>query len=85
LTSSPLIREAAAVAVPDDLYGEVVGAWIVLEDNHDKLLGRKTSREDVREIVQSQMNPQVRNLHLSKVTHRSGRQSERTSVCLVLG
>jgi len=58
LTSSPLIREAAVVAVPDDFYGEVVGAWIVLEDNHDKLLGRRTSREDVNEIVRSQMNPQ---------------------------
>jgi len=58
LTSSSSIREAAVVAVPDAIYGEVVGAWIVLEDDDEKIRGWKMSREEVRELVVSQMNPQ---------------------------
>ncbi|KAH8101930.1 acetyl-CoA synthetase-like protein [Cristinia sonorae] len=52
LTEHPSIREAAVVSVPDAKYGEVVGAWIVLEPN------TKMSREDVRHIVSDSMNPQ---------------------------
>jgi hypothetical protein len=56
LTASPAIREAAVVSVPDAKYGEVVGAWIVLEEAHRG----KIRKEDVREIVRTGMNPQVR-------------------------
>jgi acyl-CoA synthetase (AMP-forming)/AMP-acid ligase II len=66
LTSSLSIREAAVVAVPNAVLGEVVGAWIVLEDDHERIHGRKMSREDVRELVTSQMNPQVSNPANSK-------------------
>jgi len=52
LTAHPSIREAATVSVPDTKYGEVVGAWIVLEPNSHM------SREDVRRIVWEGMNPQ---------------------------
>lgn len=54
LTFHPGIREAAAVAVPDRKYGEVVGAWIVREE------GTHISKEDVRKWVAEGMNPQVR-------------------------
>jgi len=55
LTASPVIREAAVVSVPDPQYGEVVGAWIVLEEeSYGKVKG-----EDVRRIVSTAMNPQV--------------------------
>ena len=53
MTAHPEIREAAAVAVPDSKYGEVVGVWIVREPH------THISREDVRSCV-SKMNPQVR-------------------------
>jgi acyl-CoA synthetase (AMP-forming)/AMP-acid ligase II len=49
-----VIQEAAAIAVPDFNYGEVVGAWIVLQP------GATISREEVRKSVVSSMNPQVR-------------------------
>ncbi|KAG8216445.1 hypothetical protein J3R82DRAFT_6551 [Butyriboletus roseoflavus] len=52
LTAHPSIREAAAVAVPDAKYGEVVGAWILLEP------GRTMSKEEVRQVVWDNMNPQ---------------------------
>ena len=55
LTAHPAISEAAAVAVPHPVLGEVVGAWIVREDK-----ARHLSREEVREIVAQGMNPQVR-------------------------
>jgi len=54
LTSNPSILEAAVVSVPDEKYGEVVGAWIRLK------AGAKLSREGVRKIVWESMNPQVR-------------------------
>ena len=54
LTAHPDIREAAAVAVPDLKYGEVVGAWIVREE-HSTI-----SKEQVRRVVAEGMNPQVR-------------------------
>lgn len=47
------ILEAAAVAVPDEQYGEVVGAFVVRRQ------GSKLAEQDVRESVTSVMNPQV--------------------------
>ncbi|TRM59781.1 acetyl-CoA synthetase-like protein, partial [Schizophyllum amplum] len=52
LTSHPGIREAAAIAVPDQRYGEVVGAWIVREP------GTAVSQAEVRRAVADTMNPQ---------------------------
>ena len=57
LTAHPAIVEAAAVAVPDARYGELVGAWIVRHPNEPFL-----SREEVRRTVATAMNPQVRKL-----------------------
>jgi len=54
LTASPAIREAAVVSVPDTKFGEVVGAWIVLEEAYRG----KIQKEDVRKIVSTKMNPQ---------------------------
>ncbi|KAI0714224.1 acyl-CoA synthetase [Fomitopsis betulina] len=53
LATHPAISEAASVAVPDPVLGEVVGAWIVREDN-----AQHFAREDVREFVARGMNPQ---------------------------
>ena len=53
LTAHPAIQEAAAVAVPDPRYGEVVGAWIVRQP------GLHISAEKVRECVTLSMNSQV--------------------------
>lgn len=62
LTAHPSIREAAAVAVPDAKYGEVVGAWVVREPR------TTMSREDVRRSVAETMNPQARpKIQLSKL------------------
>ncbi|CAA7268372.1 unnamed protein product [Cyclocybe aegerita] len=52
MTAHPEIREAAAVAVPDLKYGEVVGVWIVREPH------TRMSREEVRQCVAETMNPQ---------------------------
>ncbi|KAL1730943.1 hypothetical protein EV714DRAFT_283840 [Schizophyllum commune] len=52
LTDHPGIREAAAIAVPDTKYGEVVGAWIAREPGTD------VSRAEVRRAVADAMNPQ---------------------------
>jgi len=52
MTSHPDVREAAAVAVPDDVYGEVVGAWVVREPH------TSMTREQLRESVAATMNPQ---------------------------
>ena len=54
MTARPEIREAAAVAVPDAKYGEVVGVWIVREPH------THISRDDVRSYVAKVINPQVR-------------------------
>lgn len=54
LTAHPAIHEAAAVAVPDERYGEVVGAWTVREPTALSTL----TREDVRALVADNMNPQ---------------------------
>jgi acyl-CoA synthetase (AMP-forming)/AMP-acid ligase II len=53
ITRHPAILEAAAVAVPDPQYGEVVGAWVVRQPN------RQISKEDVRKSVGEHINPQV--------------------------
>ncbi|TFY59061.1 hypothetical protein EVJ58_g6018 [Rhodofomes roseus] len=54
LTTHPAISQAAAVAVPHPVLGEVVGALIVRETNAP----RQLSREEVREVVAQGMNPQ---------------------------
>ncbi|CAK5272395.1 unnamed protein product [Mycena citricolor] len=46
------VEEAAVVAVPDEKYGEVVGAWIV------RARGTSTSREEIKETVVKSINPQ---------------------------
>ena len=56
MTAHPEIREAAAIAVPDAKYGEVVGIWIVREPH------TRISRDDVRSCVSKVMNPQVRTI-----------------------
>ncbi|KAG8713907.1 hypothetical protein FRC08_012656 [Ceratobasidium sp. 394] len=53
LTSHPDIVEAAAIAVPDARFGEVVGVWILLRRGAPPM-----SREDVTEWVKVKMNPQ---------------------------
>ncbi|KAH6900892.1 acyl-CoA synthetase [Coprinopsis sp. MPI-PUGE-AT-0042] len=53
LTAHPAIKEAAVVSVPCAKYGEVVGAWIVREDDQKHL-----SRQEVKDIVSKGMNPQ---------------------------
>ncbi|KAF8627090.1 hypothetical protein AX15_004549 [Amanita polypyramis BW_CC] len=55
LTAEDGILEAAAVAVPDDHFGEVVGAWIVRRPGKK---GSTLTREDVRRAVSQRMNPQ---------------------------
>jgi len=52
LTGHPAILEAAAIAVPDQKYGEVVGAWVVRQPNVT------ISREEVHRCVSETMNPQ---------------------------
>jgi acyl-CoA synthetase (AMP-forming)/AMP-acid ligase II len=49
----PAILEAAAVAVPDPQFGEVVGAWVVRQPDG------QISREDIRKAVGENINPQV--------------------------
>ncbi|KAF8122696.1 hypothetical protein EV363DRAFT_1359496 [Boletus edulis] len=52
LTAHPYIKEAAAVAVPNSKYGEVVGAWVLLEP------GKTMSKDEIRQVVRDKMNPQ---------------------------
>ncbi|KAJ7484755.1 acyl-CoA synthetase [Mycena latifolia] len=52
ILTNPEIEEAAVVSVPDDKYGEVVGAWIV------RKAGSSISRQAVRATVSQLMNPQ---------------------------
>lgn len=52
LTAQESIQEAAVVSVPDEKYGEVVGAWIARRP------GTSVSRESIREAVAKDMNPQ---------------------------
>ncbi|KAJ7695457.1 acyl-CoA synthetase [Mycena rosella] len=52
ILTNPEIEEAAVVSVPDDKYGEVVGAWIV------RKAGSVITREAVRATVSNLMNPQ---------------------------
>lgn len=53
LTSHPDITEAAAIAVPDERYGEVVGVWITLRRG-----ARRLNPEEIVDWVKDQMNPQ---------------------------
>jgi acyl-CoA synthetase (AMP-forming)/AMP-acid ligase II len=53
ITSHPAILEAAAVAVPDEQFGEVVGAWVVRRPH------ARVTREEVRKSVGDNINPQV--------------------------
>lgn len=55
LTANPSVHEAAVVAVPDQKYGEVVGAFIVRSKS-----GASQTREELRAWVSRGMNPQVR-------------------------
>ncbi|KAG6916418.1 hypothetical protein DXG01_006822 [Tephrocybe rancida] len=52
LTARWDVEEAAVVSVPDEKYGEVVGAWI------SRRPGTSASRESIRAAVAQSMNPQ---------------------------
>ena len=77
LTACEGILEAAVVSVPDGVYGEVAGAWIVRRPGEE---GDALTRENAREAVKATMNPQVRlSLSLSRLRsadeprmHRAG-------------
>ncbi|QRW25231.1 AMP binding enzyme [Rhizoctonia solani] len=53
LTSHPEIVEAAVIAVPDERFGEVVGAWILLRPD-----AKSFTRREAVDWVKSKMNPQ---------------------------
>ncbi|CUA74535.1 hypothetical protein RSOLAG22IIIB_05595 [Rhizoctonia solani] len=53
LTSHPKIVEAAAIAVPDARFGEVVGVWILLRPDATSF-----SRQEAVDWVKKKMNPQ---------------------------
>ncbi|EUC57442.1 long chain fatty acid acyl-CoA ligase, putative [Rhizoctonia solani AG-3 Rhs1AP] len=53
LTSHPQIVEAAAIAVPDERFGEVVGVWILLRPDATSF-----SRQEAVDWVKAKMNPQ---------------------------
>ncbi|CAE6434778.1 unnamed protein product [Rhizoctonia solani] len=53
LTSHPEIVEAAAIAVPDERFGEVVGVWILLRPDATSF-----SRQVAVDWVKAKMNPQ---------------------------
>lgn len=59
LSAHPVIKEAAAISVPDEKYGEVVGVWIVREHTSICPQSSDLTAEDVRSIVKQGMNPQV--------------------------
>jgi len=58
LTAHPLIREAAAISVQDDTYGEVVGVWIVREPPTESHGQDSILAGEVRKWVSEGMNPQ---------------------------
>ncbi|VDC03112.1 unnamed protein product [Peniophora sp. CBMAI 1063] len=53
LCTSHSIVEAAAISVPDDVLGEVVGAWIVLHPGSPV-----PTKAEIANLVRTQMNPQ---------------------------
>ncbi|KAF5390127.1 hypothetical protein D9757_003836 [Collybiopsis confluens] len=57
LLSANGVREAAVVSVPDEHFGEVVGAWIVRRTGEGS--ENRLSRSDVRKAVRERMNPQA--------------------------
>ena len=79
MTSHHAIREAAAVAVPCEQYGEVVGAWIVREP------GTHISREEVRNHVTSTMNPQVSYLTIRGIYFISNSKYQSNIECSSMG
>lgn len=85
LTDHGQIREAAAVAVPDAKFGEVVGVWIVREGTSvDFPDADNISGSDVRAWVASRMNPQVCNTKLYNPLRSVLRHCiERTRTCMV--
>lgn len=54
MTSHHSVREAAAISVPDPVYGEVVGAWVVRHAEEPPI-----TRSELRQWVGQRMNPQV--------------------------
>jgi len=58
LSAHPVIKEAAAISVPDEKYGEVVGVWIVREHTSICPQSSDITAQDVRSIVKQGMNPQ---------------------------
>lgn len=54
MMTHPAILEASAVAVPDQEYGEVVGAWVVRREGH------QMTKEELRECVK-RIIPQASN------------------------
>jgi acyl-coenzyme A synthetase/AMP-(fatty) acid ligase len=60
LLAHPDIVEAAVVSVPDAVYGEVVGVWIVPRERAGADAGTALTKEAVRALVVANMNPQVR-------------------------
>lgn len=79
MTSHHAIREAAAVAVPCEQYGEVVGAWIVREP------GTYISPEEVRNHVASTMNPQVSYLVSVEYIHFKNSKYQSNIECSSMG
>ena len=73
LTAHPGIQEAAAVAVPDARYGEVVGAWIVRQPGEERI-----SAQEVRECVALNMNSQVSVYRCHVTAIRGGHVLRRT-------
>lgn len=55
ITSHPGVVEVAAVSVPDEILGEVVGVWIVRKAG----TGKEMTREAIQKCVTDGMNPQV--------------------------
>lgn len=80
------ILDAAAVSVPDERYGEVVGVWIVRREGQKSKL---ITRQEVRKYVSEAMNPQVRQAFVSLSRRYSfllfGDPTERAGVGVVHG
>jgi len=55
LTSHFSVREVAVIAIPDPVYGEAVGAWVMRDYDEPQI-----SRTELRQWVGEHMNPQSR-------------------------
>ena len=71
LTAHPGIHEAAAVAVPDERYGEVVGAWVLRAPTSGSA-ATPIKPEEVRSVVAQGMNPQNAPAYVWFVGHDYG-------------